>query len=45
VSIAFVAIGSLSTQELIDAKEYALAVAAEPALGNAGRAPIGVAAL
>jgi amino acid transporter len=45
VSIAFVAIGSLNTQELIDAKEYALAVAAEPALGNAGRVLIGIAAL
>jgi amino acid transporter len=45
VSIAFVAIGSLNTQELIDAEEYALAVAAEPALGNAGRVLIGIAAL
>ena len=45
VSIAFVAIGSLSIQQLIDAKEYALAIAAEPALGNAGRVLIGVAAL
>ncbi|MGV6814592.1 MAG: APC family permease [Phycisphaerales bacterium] len=45
VTIAFVAIGSLSTRQLIDAEEYALAVAAEPVLGNAGRVLIGIAAL
>jgi amino acid transporter len=45
LSVALVAIGSMSIQELIDAEEYALAVAAEPALGNAGRVLIGIAAL
>lgn len=45
LSVALVAIGSMSVQELIDAEEYALAVAAEPALGNAGRVLIGIAAL
>jgi len=45
VSVALVAIGSMSIQELIDAEEYALAIAAEPVLGNAGRVLIGIAAL
>ncbi len=45
LSVAIVAIGSLTAKELIDAEEYALAVAAEPALGNIGRALVGVAAL
>lgn len=45
LSVAFVAIGSMSAGELIEAKEYALAVAAEPVMGNAGRVLIGMAAL
>ncbi|MBL4590332.1 MAG: amino acid permease [Phycisphaerales bacterium] len=45
LSVAFVAIGSPTAAELIAAEEYALAVAAEPALGNAGRVLVGVAAL
>lgn len=45
VVLAFVAIGSLSQGELIAAKEYALAVAAEPSMGNAGRVLVGIAAL
>ncbi|VAX38182.1 hypothetical protein MNBD_PLANCTO03-149, partial [hydrothermal vent metagenome] len=43
--IAFVAVGSLSPKELVAAEEYALAVAAEPSLGNAGRVLVAIAAM
>ena len=43
--VSFVAVGSMAPEGLIAAKEYALAVAAEPALGNAGRVLVGIAAL
>lgn len=45
VVLSLVAVGSLSDVELIAAKEYALAVAAEPSMGNAGRIIAGIAAL
>lgn len=45
VVIAFVAIGSLSETQLIKGEEYALALAAQPALGNAGRVLVSIAAL
>ena len=43
--IAFVAVGSLTQSQLVSAEEYALAVAAEPSLGNAGRVLVAVAAM
>lgn len=45
LGVAFVAVGSLTADQLLAAREYALAVAAEPALGNAGRVLVGIAAL
>jgi len=45
VLIAVIAVGSLDTQVMIEAEEYALAVAAEPALGNAGRILVCLAAM
>lgn len=45
VGLSVVAIGSLPEADLIAAEEYALAVAAEPALGHAGRILVAVAAL
>ncbi|HGY56042.1 MAG TPA: amino acid permease [Caldithrix abyssi] len=45
VVIAVVGVGNLSPQAFHAAKEYALAAAAEPILGNAGRVLIAVAAL
>lgn len=45
LAIAFVAVGSMEPAGLLAAKEYALAVAAEPSLGNAGRVLVGIAAL
>ncbi len=43
--VAIVAVGNLTPQELNSAKEYALALAAKPALGNAGEILIDIAAL
>ena len=45
VILSIVAIGSLSEAELVAAKEYALAVAVEPSMGNAGRVLVSIAAL
>jgi len=45
VLIALIAVGSLDTRVMIDAQEYALAVAAEPALGNTGRILVCLAAM
>lgn len=45
LGIAFAAVGSLSVAELVNAEEYALAVATEPSLGNAGRVLVAIAAL
>ena len=45
VVLSVVAVGSLSHEELVGAKEYALAVAAEPSMGNAGRVLVSIAAL
>jgi amino acid transporter len=45
VLVAVVAVGSLPLSELVDAKDYALAIAARPALGDAGFAMIGIAAM
>lgn len=45
VLIAGITIGSLPTQQVIAAKEYALAAAAKPLLGQAGFSLIGIAAL
>lgn len=45
VAIAFVAVGSLPVATLVDAKEFALARAAEPALGSGGFLLIIVAAM
>jgi len=45
VVLAVVGVGSLSTEQLVAAKEYALAVAAKPALGHAGTVLVGLAAL
>jgi amino acid transporter len=43
--LSIVAVGALPIETLISAGEYALAIAAEPALGNAGRVLVCVAAL
>ncbi len=45
VIIAVVGVGTLTPDEIATAQEYALAVAAEPVLGDAGRVLIGLAAL
>jgi len=45
LGVAVVAVGSLGTSGLMAANEYALAVAAEPALGRAGTILIDIAAL
>jgi len=45
VLIALIAVGSLDVQMMTDAEEYALAVAAEPALGDAGRILVCLAAM
>jgi amino acid transporter len=45
VVVAVVAVGAVPAADLVDARDYALAVAAEPALGAAGFALIGVAAM
>jgi len=43
--VAIVAVGNLTADELTAANEYALAVAAKPALGNSGAALVDLAAL
>lgn len=45
ISVAVIAMGNLGANELIQAEEYALAVAAKPALGSAGSLLVDVAAL
>jgi amino acid transporter len=45
ISLSLVAVGSLPESQLIAAKEYALAIAAEPSLGNGGRILVSIAAL
>ena len=45
VSVAVVAVGAVPVAQLVDARDYALAVAARPSLGSAGFALIGVAAM
>lgn len=45
IAIAVVGVGNLTPAELLKSKEYALAVAAEPVMGNAGRVLVAVAAL
>ena len=45
VGVAIVAIGNLDLSTLIGAEEYALSVAAKPALGNAGELLVDIAAL
>jgi amino acid transporter len=45
VLVAVVAVGSVPVDQLVDARDYALAVAARPTLGQAGFALIGVAAM
>ena len=45
VAVAVVAVGSLPVEVLINARDYALAVAAQPAFGRPGFVVIGVAAL
>ena len=45
VLVAVVAVGSVPVSQLVDAKDYALAVAARPTLGSAGFVLIGVAAM
>ncbi|MBI1377280.1 MAG: amino acid permease [Frankiales bacterium] len=45
VLVAVVAVGSVPVDQLVDARDYALAVAARPALGSAGFVLIAVAAL
>ncbi len=45
VLVAVVSVGSLPIAALVNARDYALAEAARPALGQAGFAIIGVAAM
>jgi len=45
VVLSVVAIGGIPVEQLIAAEEYALAIAVEPSLGNAGRVLVSVAAL
>lgn len=45
VALSLIAIGSISVEKLIVAKEYALAVAVEPSLGNVGSILVSLAAL
>ena len=45
VAVAIVSVGSLPLSQLINARDYALAEAARPALGAAGFAMIGIAAM
>ena len=43
--VAVVAVGSVPIPQLVDARDYALAVAARPALGSAGFTLIALAAM
>ena len=43
--LAVVAVGTLTYEQIVSAKEYSLAVVAEPILGNLGRVLVGVSAL
>jgi amino acid transporter len=45
VAISAVAVGHLSVDQIVDAKDYALAEAARPFMGHAGFVMIGIAAL
>lgn len=45
IVLSIVGVGNLSLDQLIAAKEYALAAAAEPILGNTGRVLVAIAAL
>jgi amino acid transporter len=45
VTLSLIAVGSLPESQLIAAKEYALAITAEPTLGNGGRILVSIAAL
>ncbi|HGY10099.1 MAG TPA: amino acid permease [Oceanithermus profundus] len=45
LSLAVVAVGTMSLDQITQAKEYALAEVARPILGNAGRVLVGLAAL
>ena len=45
VAVALVAVGAVPAATLVDAKDYALAVAARPSLGEAGFALVAVAAM
>jgi amino acid transporter len=45
IVLSIVAIGSLSHEDLVAAKEYAMAMAAQPSMGNAGRVLVSIAAL
>ncbi|VAX24788.1 hypothetical protein MNBD_NITROSPINAE03-999, partial [hydrothermal vent metagenome] len=45
IGVAVVAIGNMNIQTLVEAEEYALAVAAKPALGEAGAVLVDIAAL
>lgn len=45
IGVAIVAIGNMDEQALVEAEEYALAVAAKPSLGSAGAILVDVAAL
>jgi amino acid transporter len=45
IVLSLVSIGSLSEAELVAAEEYALAVAIEPSMGNAGRIIVSITAL
>ncbi|QDU74607.1 Inner membrane transport protein YbaT [Bremerella volcania] len=45
IGVALVAVGNLTVEELTAAEEYALSVAAKPALGNAGQILVDIAAL
>ena len=45
IVLSIVAVGSLSQSELISSKEYALAVAVQPSMGNTGRILVSIAAI
>lgn len=45
IVLSIVGVGNLSLDQIVSAKEYALAAAAEPVLGNTGRVLVGIAAL
>ena len=45
IVLSIVAVGSLTQVELVAAKEYALAIAVQPSMGNTGRVLVSIAAL